>query len=118
MYPDSRMELEISVDHLQRLIQGQLSAPDQKFCLLDIREPWESGLATIEGCRLIPMGELPARASSDLDREAHIVVYCHHGSRSRSAAMWLRDQGFSCAQSLAGGIDAWSAKVDPSVPRY
>jgi len=48
----------------------------------------------------------------------HIVVLCHHGQRSLSVAMWLRGQGFERAQSLAGGIDAWSRVIDPSVPRY
>lgn len=118
MYPDFRMELEISVHDLQSLMQGQPPAPDQKFCLLDVREPWEADLASIDGGRLIPMGELPARASSDLDQEAYIVVYCHHGNRSRSVVMWLREQGFHRAQSLAGGIDAWSSRIDPLVPRY
>jgi rhodanese-related sulfurtransferase len=33
-------------------------------------------------------------------------------------AVWLRNQGFERAQSLQCGIDAWSATVDPKVPRY
>jgi len=38
--------------------------------------------------------------------------------RSMNVTVWLRNQGFEQAQSIAGGIDAWSAEVDPSVPRY
>jgi rhodanese-related sulfurtransferase len=38
--------------------------------------------------------------------------------RSMSVTAWLRDQGFDQAQSLRGGIDAWSAEIDPSIPRY
>jgi rhodanese-related sulfurtransferase len=86
--------------------------------LLDVREPWEAETASIPGAKLIPMGEITSRAHTELDPDQPIVVYCHHGARSLSVAMWLRGQGFDHAQSLAGGIDNWSRTVDPSVPRY
>ncbi|MHB8302856.1 MAG: rhodanese-like domain-containing protein [Acidobacteriaceae bacterium] len=118
------MNHEISLDALQQKLNGSVSngavaqeEPDG-FCLLDVREPWEASLAAIQGSRLIPMGQVPSRAHRELDPDAHIVVYCHHGARSLSVTMWLREQGFSRAQSLAGGIHAWSQKVDPSLPRY
>lgn len=75
-------------------------------------------MCAIEGSRLIPMGDVPSSAHQQLDPDSHIVVYCHHGARSLSVVMWLREQGFANAQSLRGGIDAWSQQVDPSVPRY
>jgi rhodanese-related sulfurtransferase len=86
--------------------------------LLDVREPWEFEAASLPGSLLMPMGDVPSRAHAKLDPDAHIVVLCHHGQRSLSVAMWLRAQGFEQAQSLAGGIDAWSRVVDPAVPRY
>jgi rhodanese-related sulfurtransferase len=49
---------------------------------------------------------------------AQVVVYCHHGIRSLSGAAILGQAGIPDAASLAGGIDAWSVEVDPSVPRY
>jgi rhodanese-related sulfurtransferase len=51
-------------------------------------------------------------------RESEIVVYCHHGVRSRQVANWLRGQGFAHVQSLAGGIDRWSQDIDAALPRY
>ena len=66
----------------------------------------------------MPMGEVPGRAFQELDEEAPIAVLCHHGARSLSVANWLRQQGFEKAQSVAGGIDAWSQSIDPRVPRY
>jgi rhodanese-related sulfurtransferase len=51
-------------------------------------------------------------------RDRRIVVHCHHGGRSLRVANWLRGQGFEQAQSMAGGIDAWSTEIDPAVPRY
>jgi rhodanese-related sulfurtransferase len=88
------------------------------FTLLDVREPWESETARIEGASLIPMGDIPNRAHQELDLETHIIVYCHHGVRSLSVTAWLRQQGFEKAQSMAGGIDAWSRRVDGKVPVY
>jgi rhodanese-related sulfurtransferase len=86
--------------------------------LLDVREPWEFETARLPDSMLMPMGEVTSRAYTELDPDAHIVVICHHGQRSLSVAMWLRCEGFERAQSLAGGIDAWSRTVDASVPRY
>ena len=86
--------------------------------LLDVREPWEFQTASLPNSLLMPMGEIASRAHTELDPDAPIVVMCHHGARSLNVAMWLRDQGFTHAQSLAGGIDAWSRSIDPSIPRY
>jgi rhodanese-related sulfurtransferase len=96
------------------------SAADRNdpITLLDVREPWEYETARIDGATLIPMGEIPSRAHQELDPEAHIIVYCHHGVRSMNVTAWLRQQGFEKTQSMAGGIDAWSRKVDGKVPMY
>ena len=95
-----------------------MSEGSEQFMLLDVREPWEFETARIEGAKLIPMGDVPSRAHQELDPEDHIVVYCHHGVRSLNVTAWLRQQGFEKAQSMAGGIDAWSRTVDPKVPVY
>jgi rhodanese-related sulfurtransferase len=91
---------------------------DNKTRFIDVREPWEFEAARIEGGLLMPMGDVAARAHQELDPDEHLVVLCHHGVRSMNVTAWLRNQGFEHAQSLRGGIDAWSAEVDPSVPRY
>jgi rhodanese-related sulfurtransferase len=89
-----------------------------KATLIDVREPWEFATARIEGSVEMPMGDVPGRAHQELDPDERLVVVCHHGMRSMSATVWLRDQGFEQAQSLRGGIDAWAMEVDPSVSRY
>ncbi len=86
--------------------------------LLDVREPWEVQTAAIEGSLLMPMGEVTSRAHTELDPDAPVIVLCHHGMRSLSVTMWLREQGYEQAQSLAGGIDHWSRVIDPSIPKY
>lgn len=85
--------------------------------LLDVRQPHEFDLCALPGAQLIPLGELPDRLQ-ELDPKAEYVVYCHHGGRSMRAAMFLEQQGFAQVANLEGGIDAWAAEVDPTLPRY
>ena len=87
------------------------------LALLDVREPWEAQIASLDGSRLLPLGELAGRLD-ELPRERPLVVYCHVGIRSAHAVAFLRAQGFTAASSLAGGIEAWSREIDPTMPRY
>lgn len=116
------MDYEISpIAFATKLRQSQGSSDlnyKEKPVLLDVREAWEYQTAHVEGSILIPMGEIPSRANTELDPDAHIVVMCHHGVRSMNVAVWLRNQGYDRAQSLAGGIEEWSRTVDSGVPRY
>ncbi|HEV3415214.1 MAG TPA: rhodanese-like domain-containing protein [Pirellulales bacterium] len=99
-------------------VHADLSA-GADFLLLDCREPDEYAVAKIECAKLLPMSELAARVEElAAHRDRRIVVHCHHGGRSLRVANWLRGQGFEQAQSMAGGIDAWSTEIDPAVPRY
>jgi molybdopterin/thiamine biosynthesis adenylyltransferase/rhodanese-related sulfurtransferase len=84
--------------------------------VVDVREPWEWEIAHIEGSRLVPLGELPDRLR-ELDPRAEIVTVCHKGKRSLMAQQLLQGAGFQ-ARSLAGGIDAWAAEVEPGMARY
>jgi len=95
-------------------------ASGEKLHLIDVREPHEFALAEIEGATLIPMRSVPGELQ-DLEArsdEGTLIVYCHHGVRSLNVVHWLREQGIEACQSMAGGIDAWSLSIDPSVPRY
>lgn len=107
------MEYEITPEE----VKDKLDAGEE-FTLVDVREPWEFETAHLDGAKLMPMGDVPARAHQELDPEDHIVVICHHGVRSMNVTAWLRQQGFEKAQSMRGGIDAWSRRVDGKVPVY
>jgi rhodanese-related sulfurtransferase len=107
------MDYEIAPEE----VKSKLDAGEE-FVLLDVREPWEFETARIDGAKLIPMGDVPSRAHQELDPEAPIVVLCHHGVRSMNVTVWLRQQGFEKAQSMRGGIDAWSRRVEGKVPMY
>ena len=92
-------------------------ASRKKPQLLDVREPWEWDTARIEGAKLIPMREVPARVA-ELDPGQEVVAICHHGGRSQQVAMFLEKNGFAKVHNLQGGVDAWSRTVDPAVPLY
>lgn len=94
-------------------------AAGEPVYLLDVREPWEHEHAHLPGDVHIPLGELSERvAEVEPPAGATVVVYCHHGVRSLSGAAILEMNGVPVAFSLAGGIEAWSVLIDPTVPRY
>ncbi len=104
---------EISVAELKRRRDAK-----EPLVLLDVREPHEYEIARIEGARLIPLGELPARINEIQNESDALVVHCHSGQRSAHAVHLFQQAGFRNVYNLAGGIDAWSEQIDPSVPRY
>lgn len=85
--------------------------------LIDVREVAELKTASVDGATHIPMATVPAR-KAEVATDKPVVVMCHHGGRSMQVTRWLRANGFSNAVNLNGGIDQWSVRVDPSVPRY
>ena len=107
------MDYEIAPEELQSLLEG-----DSDVVVLDVRETWEIAAASMAHHKHIPMNEIPARFTQELDREKRTVVVCHHGVRSMNVTMWLRRQGYENVQSLAGGIDRWARQIDPRVPVY
>jgi adenylyltransferase/sulfurtransferase len=108
------LPLEISPARVKELLEG-----GEEFLLLDCREPDEHATAHIKEAKLLPMSQLANRVDElEPQRDGQIVVHCHHGGRSLRVTRWLREQGFSNVQSMAGGIDQWAVEIDPTVPRY
>ncbi len=111
---DDAPPLEVDVQTVAKKL-----ADGEKFLLLDCREPDEYNLVHIDAAELFPMSQLAGRVGELAEHRAEpIIVHCHHGGRSLRVVKWLREQGFSRAQSMAGGIDAWSLEIDPTKPRY
>jgi rhodanese-related sulfurtransferase len=108
------MPLEISCQDVKAKLD---SGGD--FIWLDCRETDEYAISKIDEALFLPMSEIQQRVGElYADRGRQIVVHCHHGGRSLRVAQWLRQQGFAGAQSMSGGIDAWSQQIDAKVPRY
>jgi rhodanese-related sulfurtransferase len=113
MGPCDRMVTPITPEKLAE----RLKAGSPSVTLLDVRELDEREAARIEPSLHIPMNEVPAR-KAEIPRDRPLVVYCHSGTRSMMVAGYLEGQGFTGVSNLTGGIDAWSLRVDPTVPRY
>jgi rhodanese-related sulfurtransferase len=108
--------LEISVPETAK---HHGASDSEGFVLIDIREPDELDVCSIAGAVHIPMGDLPARINEiDADEDTTIALICHSGRRSLKATMYLQQQGLAGTRSVAGGIDWWSLRIDPSIPRY
>lgn len=105
---------ELSPAQLRAILQEK-----PETILLDVRNPFEFDICALPKARYLPLPELPSRIDElEQFRDLAIVVYCHHGVRSLSAAAILINQGFRDVRSLRGGIDAWAASIDPKVSRY
>ncbi|HYF35461.1 MAG TPA: molybdopterin-synthase adenylyltransferase MoeB [Prosthecobacter sp.] len=102
----------ITVHELQ-----QLRERGEDHFLLDVREPDEFEKARISGSTLIPLGSVSERAA-EIPRDRKIVVHCKSGGRSARAVAALQDLGYDNVWNVAGGISAWSEKIDPTVPAY
>jgi rhodanese-related sulfurtransferase len=105
----------------QNLSPAQVKAKldnGESFRLIDVREPQEHAAARIEGAELMPMSRAQEWVDS-LSPDEQIVFFCHHGMRSAQVAQFFAGQrSFANVANMSGGIDAWSAQVDPSVSRY
>jgi len=88
----------------------------ESLTLLDVREDWELGVASVPDVVHIPMGEVADRLG-ELDRGREVVVLCRSGRRSLQVANFLQQNGFR-AVNLAGGILAWSRELDATIPTY
>jgi rhodanese-related sulfurtransferase len=109
---------------MQQITPAQVAewagAQTQRPVLLDVREAWELQSACARPGELdlvhMPMQTVPARLH-ELDRQRPIACLCHHGGRSMQVASFLASHGYQVV-NVAGGIHAWSAQVDPTIPVY
>ncbi|MBC2601310.1 rhodanese-like domain-containing protein [Puniceicoccus vermicola] len=90
---------------------------EENLLFLDVREAFEVQTAHLEPDLHLPMQSISEKWS-EIPRDQPLIVYCHHGMRSLQVTGFLRRKGFEQAQSMSGGIDAWSHEIDPSIPRY
>lgn len=108
---------EIDVETLA----AQLQEGTTSVQLLDVREPQEVEIASLTSFKNIPLSEFAewsTTLSEQLDQHQETWVMCHHGMRSAQVCLWLSQNGFTNVKNVGGGIDAYSLRVDSSIPRY
>lgn len=104
--------LEIDVNEL-----ADWRKAGRDMAVLDVREDWEVETVSLPDTQHIPMRQLPERVG-ELPKDKPLVVMCHHGGRSRQVTGWLRQNGFTQATNLAGGIHAWAEVIEPGMATY
>ncbi|GAA6623662.1 rhodanese-like domain-containing protein [Scytonema sp. NUACC26] len=108
---------QVSVEELSQ----HLSLQEPNLQLVDVREPQEVAIASIDGFVNLPLSQFASwgeQIQTLLNPHAETLVLCHHGIRSAQMCQWLIAQGFTNVKNIAGGIDAYSHLVDPSIPQY
>ncbi len=109
--PNAPTLSEMSVQELKALLDAK-----EDFEFIDVRTPSEFETARISAAVLLDESEY--QRLSQLPKETKIVFICHHGPRGVNAAEQFISQGFTNVHNVTGGLDAWSAEIDESVPRY
>ncbi len=104
---------EVTVQEMKRALDD----PKLGIKVIDVREPFEYEIAHIEGVPLLPMSQIQGRFT-ELDPNSQYYFLCKVGARSMDVVDFLHEQGFKYVKNIKGGIDAWSAEIDPSLPRY
>jgi rhodanese-related sulfurtransferase len=107
---DQAMQIE------PRELSARIATGDPVY-LLDVRTREEFEAVKLPDAHLFTQ-ELMQEILSNGSRTNLFVIYDHTGARSMDAAAYFQGQGFENVKSLRGGIDAWSAEVDPKLPRY
>jgi len=103
-----------------RQLADRLAARDRgedRFLLVDVREPGERAVVAVPGAVNVPLG-LILDGTTDLPRDVPLVLHCRAGTRSAQAGRALLLAGFGDVHHLEGGVLAWVADVDPSLPTY
>jgi adenylyltransferase/sulfurtransferase len=109
-------ELEITANEVKQKLDRS-----ENFTLIDVREPSEYEICRIDGSVLIPLGKIEAMKPKNLNGLSphdEIILHCKAGVRSLKAVKALKRIGFENVKSMAGGIETWSEKIDPSIPSY
>ena len=115
LLPDPENGFEFSVEEVEALAPSIACGAVR---LIDCREQDEWDFNRLAHAELFPLSRFMEVAESVIAEKKPVIVYCHHGIRSLRAASWLRSRGLTQAWSMKGGIDVWSDRIDPTVPKY
>ena len=105
------LELQITPAELKEKLEGG------EVALIDLRTREEFEAVKIPGAVLFSQ-ELQQDIFGTWDKDRDIVLYDHTGTRCLDATAFIIGHGFTQVHALAGGIDAYSREVDPSIARY
>ena len=94
---------------VEEIEAGELAAALEQATLLDVREPHEAILGSVDGAIRMPASELESRMH-ELDTAKTYVVACRVGAKSLWAVRRLHEAGFARVVHLRGGLLAYAAR--------
>ncbi|XOV66183.1 MAG: molybdopterin-synthase adenylyltransferase MoeB [Fluviicola sp.] len=108
----AKLDATITVNELKSHLQKR-----SNLFLVDVREPFELEICSLEGALNIPLGQIPSRVD-EIPKNKPVVVICHHGVRSANAIAFLKEHGFDNLSNLQGGVHAWALEIDSKMTKY
>lgn len=108
---------EVTVETLEEYLHSE----GHSLQLIDVREVEEVAIAALPGFEILPLSEFAQwsnQIQARFDPHQETVVLCHHGLRSAQMCQWLMQQGFTNVKNVAGGIDAYARRINPSLTLY
>ena len=118
--PSAPEPVELPLPQVKEMPVEELKAKldrGETLLIIDVREEWEYNVVHLPQATLMPMNTIPDHIG-ELDKNAEIVLHCHHGARSWNVAAYMLQHGFTNVQNLTGGIDAWARRVDRTMKTY
>ena len=106
---DAKMTVEPTV------VKGWLDA-GETLRFIDVREPHEIQLGRVPEAE--PMDYTNSQSYMELPKDTKLVFLCKDGARSLDVGAYFVGHKFTNVSSVKGGVDAWRAQVDPTVPAY
>jgi rhodanese-related sulfurtransferase len=106
---------------VEAFAQRLAEAEPGELQLIDVREPHEAEIVSLEQFELLPLSQSQQWAGQIGDRfspERETWVLCHHGIRSAQMCQWLAAQGFTQLNNISGGIDAYARRIDSRLSLY
>jgi len=104
---------ELDGDEVAALIEAR-ELGMVNFVLVDVREHMEWQMGHIKGAdKLVPTSSFYyALEEAKLNKDDHIIVYCHVGSRSAHVARIMRDMGYTKVGNLTYGIVSYGGEIE------
>ena len=88
--------------------------------IIDVRSPEEWAAARVQGTE--PLDYANAASYMELPKDTPLVFLCRTGEdagrSSKDVASYFIGHGFSKVHAVRGGLNAWRAELDPTIPDY
>jgi len=119
----SAEELSVSIEEFAKIYRAENDARREAIQFVDVREADELAQAQLDGFISVPTSEYPRwgpalENGTLLDMDKETLVLCKHGVRAAQMCVFFAQRGMRNVKYIQGGIDAYSKRIDATVPSY